>query len=482
MKELIKKYNDMPAQIKASLWFFLCTFLQKGILIITTPIFTRILTPAEYGKISVFDSWMGVISVVITLNLFYGLYMQGLVKFEKEKSEFSSSMQGLTTVFCVAWAVIYFAFSNFFNALFGLTTPQMTLMLLLIWASAIFSFWLAEQRIKMDYKALVTATITVSLLDPIISVLLVLNSEDKVTAKIIGMTVIRVIVYGFIFVKKINKDKHFYSKKFWRYGIAFGIPLIPHYLATTILNSVDRIMIDSIVDSASAGIYSLSYSIAMIMLIFNGAVLQSVEPWIYKTIKKGNVHDISKLVYPLLILVAFCNVLLIMFAPEALAIFASDTYAEALWLIPPIAMSVYFIFAFQMFAPFEFYYEKRLYIVISTSVAAVLNIVLNYILLQIFSYQAAAYTTLLCYIVYALCHYLFMRKICKTQLDNVKVFSTKKLVLISTVFMTTGFATMLTYYNIWLRYSVILATLVMILMFRLKIIAYLTGLKKSFEI
>lgn len=58
MKKYLQQYKNLPVQMKASLWFLICSFMQKGIATITTPIFTRILTTAEYGEFSVFNSWM----------------------------------------------------------------------------------------------------------------------------------------------------------------------------------------------------------------------------------------------------------------------------------------------------------------------------------------------------------------------------------------------------------------------------------------
>ncbi|WP_341780016.1 hypothetical protein [Levilactobacillus sp. HBUAS70063] len=89
---LIKKYKGLPVQVRASFCFLICAFMQRGISIITTPIFTRLLTAAEYGQYSVFSSWLSVITVIVSMNLYAGVYMQGLVKFEKERLVFSSSL------------------------------------------------------------------------------------------------------------------------------------------------------------------------------------------------------------------------------------------------------------------------------------------------------------------------------------------------------------------------------------------------------
>ena len=139
-EKVAERYREMPVQIKASFWFLLCSFLQKGISVITTPIFTRLLSTAEYGQYNVFNSWLSIATIFITLNLSYGVYTQGLIKFEDERNVFSSSLQGLTLMLVIGWTIIYALFHEFWNQLFSLTTIQMLLMLTMIWTTAVFGF------------------------------------------------------------------------------------------------------------------------------------------------------------------------------------------------------------------------------------------------------------------------------------------------------------------------------------------------------
>ena len=81
---LKSKYNLMPIQVKASFWFLICSFLQKGISVITTPIFTRLLTTSEYGQFDVFNSWLGIITIIVSMNLYAEVYTQGMIKFNEE--------------------------------------------------------------------------------------------------------------------------------------------------------------------------------------------------------------------------------------------------------------------------------------------------------------------------------------------------------------------------------------------------------------
>lgn len=462
MQKLLNKYNAFPLQVKASFWFLICAFLQKGISFITTPIFTRLMSTAEYGQYNVFTSWMSILSVIVTLNLFSGVYTRGLVTFENKKKEFSSSFQGLTLTLVIIWTVIYWSFHSMWNKTFDLTTIQMLLMFLTIWCNAVFSFWSVEQRVDLKYKSLVIITVLSSLAKPIAGIIFVLYAEDKVTARILGVTLVEVVCYTGFFFLQLKRGKKFFSKTVWKHALSFNIPLIPHYLSSSVLNSADRIMIRSMVGESEAGIYSLAYSISMIMVMFNTALMQTIEPWMYKKIRDNEVEDISHVAYPSFILIAAVNLTLIAIAPEAVAFFAPEEYYEAIYVIPPIALSVFFMFSYTFFAVFEFYFQKTHFVAIATSAGAVLNIILNYIFINIFGYYAAGYTTLFCYIIYAAMHYIFMRKICREYLNGLHPYNIKNHLGIIVVFLGLGFYLLFTYSRIWLRYLLI-AVLMMLL-------------------
>ena len=477
IRMLLQKYKDINRSVKASLWILICTFLQRGISFITTPIFTRLLTTAEYGAYSSFSSWQDILSVFITLNLSAGVYMQGLVKFDEEKNVFTSSLQGLTLTLTFIWAVLYFLLRNWWNELLGLTTVQCLAMLVMIWSTAVFNFWVVEQRVKLNYVPLVVITLIVSVAKPGVGIILVLNAEDKVLARILGLVLVELVCYSGLFFVQMRQGKVFYSKTFWKYALLFNIPLIPHYLSQTVLNSADRIMINSMVGSGEAGIYNLAYSVSRIMGLFNTALLSTLSPWIYQKIKARKFQDISKTIYPCLIGIAFINIALIAFAPEVITIFAPKTYADAIWIIPPIAMSVYFTFAYNVFAAFEFYNKKTWKIALASVVGALLNILLNYLAIPIWGYFAAGYTTLICYIVYCALHYVFMRDVCKKDLGGAQVYDFKVLITISLVFLICGFSFLFVYKLPMLRYCIIALLSILAVVWRKKVFSLLKELK-----
>ena len=157
---------------------------------------------------------------------------------------------------------------------------------------------------------------------------------------------------------------------------------------------------------------------------------------------------------------------MIALAPEIIAIFAPKEYYDAIWVIPPVVMSVFFSFSYYFFAIFEYYYERTKTIAIASCFGAILNIILNYLLIPVFGYFAAGYTTLICFIIYAVLHYTFMQKICKEKLEGREPFSVKVYIIIAAIFMAFGFVFQMTYSNILIRYSLLLAFLIGILLKR----------------
>lgn len=451
---------------------------------ITTPVFTRLLSTAEYGQLNVFNSWMGIISIFITLNLFYGVYEQGLVKFSDERKEFSSSLQGLTLLLTVVWTVIYFTFRDFWNSVFSLTTVQMTAMLLLIWTTAAYTFWAAEQRVLYKYRELVAVTMCASIAEPLLGIVLVTHVEDKATARIFSMTAVQVAAYTGLFVIQMVRGKKICSPNFWKYAVCFNLPLIPHYLSQTVLNSSDRIMIKEMAGESEAGVYGLAYSLALIVMIFNSALMQTIGPWAYQKIKDKREPEIAPIGYTTLIMIALLNLVLITFAPEVVRIFAPEEYYAAIWIIPPVAMSGYFIYTYSLYSSFAFYYEKTKIIMLSGVLAALANVGLNYIFIKQCGYMAAGYTTLICYIVYSAGHFALMKKVCGEFCGGRCPYSIKKIMMITIPFLASGFLIMFTYNYTVIRYGIAAAAVIMAVIKRKTIsdtVKRIMTIKKSTE-
>ena len=417
------EYDKLKAPIKASLWFVICGFFQKGISMITTPIFTRIMTEAEYGRYNVYISWFQILQILVSLNLASGVYMRGLVKNKDDENRFTSSMMGLSTSWIIGCFLVYICFSGTINRLIGLSTLLMGAIFVEIWSTAAYQFWSSRNKNHYRYKALVIVTFLYTTLRPIVGVICVKSVaiNEQVEARAISASIITFLFFVWIYIYLMRKGGIFFIKKYWIYGLTFNLPLIPHYLSQIVLNQADRLMINSICGANYAAYYSVAYVIANTLQILNSSITSTMSPWMYRAIDNKEYSSIGKVSYSILGLIAILNLLIIAIAPEIMKIMAPSNYSNAIWVIPPVTASVYFMFLYNLFAVFEYYFEKTNYIMISSVIAAVLNIILNAVFIPRFGYIAAGYTTLFCYIVYSFAHYYFMRKVIKKNIDGDKI-------------------------------------------------------------
>ena len=457
VREKIKGVKNLSTPVKASIAFMLCSFLQRGISTLTTPIFTRLLTTEQYGYYSIFNSWLEIVSVFTTLKLAGSVFTQALVKFDNKREELTASTAGVGTTATLLITVLYLPFRTYINKWMGMTTLIMLCIFVASWATLMFELWAARQRVEYKYKALVALTIFTSLAKPIFGIIAILSTQTyKAEARIVSLVLVEVVAYSGLFFLFLKRGKTFFNRSFWKYSLSLNIPLIPHYLTRTVLHQADRLMINGMVGYGAAGIYSLAYNLAWMLTLVTTAILNTLNPWIFQRIKKKELHKIAPLSYSILIMVALCGLALIGVAPEVVRLFAPAKYFEAIWVIPPVTASVYFLFMYSLYADFEFYFERSGFMTIASTVGGVLNIILNYIFIRMFGYMAAGYTTLFCYVFYAAAHYWCMKKIIKEELDDIKVYDVRKIIGISVAFLGVAAVFMCLYSYPILRYLLIL--------------------------
>lgn len=455
MKKIITKYKNLPEAVKASLWFTICSILQKGISFITVPIFTRMLSTEEYGVISLFGAWQNILTIFATLNLSYQIFNNGMVKYEKDQDGYTTAMLGLSNFATVIVLVVYLMFHTSLDKIFELPMSAIIMMFFGFFFSSATSLWTVHQRYKFKYRLLCVVSLAVSFGSALLGVLFVLLKNVGVS-RIFGDTVAVVVVGALIYVFILKKNHKLFNKEYWKYALRLDIPLIPHYLSMTVLGSSDRIMINSLCGKSFTALYSVPYNASMVMQIVTSSINSSFIPWTYQKCKSKEYKKINEFSSILLILVMSITLIPSLFAPELVWLLGSNKYTDSMWVVPPVSCSIFFMFLYSLFSNIELYYENSKNIMIASTGAAIGNIVLNYIFVSIFGYIAAAYTTLACYILLSISHYCFMIKICKEQEIEEQIYNMKLIAALSIflVIYSVG-VTVLFDRPVWIRYSLI---------------------------
>lgn len=452
----LNKYKNMPVGAKAAAWYTICNLLQKGIMFIVVPIYTRMLTTSEYGTYTIFQSWKDIIIIFTTLNLYCGVFTRGLVKYEEDRNKYISSIQILSTFVTIFVCTVLFLFYDVIYTVWQVDKKVFILLFIYYLFSPSIQFWSVKQRVENKYIKMVVVTVLLSLVTPIISIGLLVMTNMRENALIYGYLLVQ-IAFGIIFyIDNIAKGKLSIKFEYCKEALKFNIPLIPHYLSLIVLNQSDRIMIDNYCGKAEAGIYSLTYSVSQILNIFIAAINGSMVPWQYEKMKKNEYKIIGKVSNILCIAIGICTILIIAIGPEIIYILGGKEYAEAIWCIPPIVLGVYFTFCYGLFSTVEFYYGVTKFIAFASTVGAVLNVILNAIFIPIFGYIAAAYTTLVCYVMFTIAHYAIMRRVTKE-----KIYKIRDMVLMSGILLVLQIAFTFSYYYAIIR-AIMLAILLVV--------------------
>lgn len=455
LNEVIEYYKNLSAPVRASYWFLVCNILQKGFSMISTPIFTRLLSTQEYGRCSTYYSWYELIYIFATLSISSVAYNNVLNKYEKDTKKATASLLTLSTVVTITLFLIYLSMSKFWNETLKLSTFMICIMFLQFVFEPAFSFWAVKERYNYAYKKLVGVTLFITGSTLILSIISVLCFEHKYEAKVTSGVFIYILVGGFLYIKMIKDAKTTSLHKYWKYAISISVPLIPHYLAMRVLNQSDRIMISRMVGETETAIYSLAYTLSMLMTMITNAINSTLVPYTYKKIKNKQFDSIRKMINTLTVVVLLLCVLIMLIGPELIKLFATNEYMHAIWIIPPVALSVYFMFVYVLFSNVEFYYEKTYFVAIASSITAIANVCLNFVFIKIYGYYAAGYTTLVCYILLTICHYIFFKNISKHQENIEGIYDIRRIMILSVAGCVMMFISLVLYKFTVFRYSLI---------------------------
>lgn len=443
----------MPVQAKASIWYTICNFFQKGISFLVVPVYVRLLTTAEYGEWAVFQSWAEILIIFASLNLFAGVFTKKLVDLPNENSrnQYTASMQGLGTSITIVLFIVYIFTHKWSNKIIDLDTPYILLLFLYFIVYPALCFWGTRQRVEYRYKSMVAITTLIAILTPITSIILLYYTNLRAKALILGFLAIQCIFGIFLYIYHFCKGKCFFHKEHWLYAAKFNIPLIPHYMSLIILAQSDRIMIKYYCGESDAGIYSFAYQIALAINVLIAAINGSRVPWTYEQLKARTYTKIRNVTNVLVLLIGGFSLLFCIISPEIIGILGTADYKIATYVIPIVTLGIFFTFIYDFFAAVEFYYGATKFVMYASTTGAILNIILNIIFIPAFGFIAAAYTTLTCYIVFMLMHFLFYKKVINENKINEKIYDNKFIFLSLLAISVLCLASMVTFERYTIR-------------------------------
>ena len=460
LRDLLKE--DDNSAVKAAFYYMLCQILVKGMSFITTPIFSRILSKAEYGDVNNFVSWEALIFPIITLNLRSSI--------NKSKYDYSDDNDNfLSSILIAALSLIGIAalivelnpevFINFFSM------PMKYIRMLIIYLAFMtaFDFQQIQYNIYRKYKVYVLYSLGSVFLNLGLSVVLVLLLPDKLLGRLIGIVVPCVLIGIIIYVNAFRRGPH-PKLKYIKNALVMTVPLLMSALSSTILSTSDRVMIKRLAGSEDTAMYSIAYSIAGLAAVIFTALNQAWGPWMFDHMKSEDFGAIKKRAKQFSGIYAALILGLMLVSPEIIMIMGGRQYYEARFVMPPVVLAMVCQYFYAFYFDTEYFYGETYIISIGTFLAAVINLGLNFVFIPIYGYIAAAYTTLVGYAVMMVYHFCIV----KFKLKKDFIFPTKWYLFIIGLLTVLQIGIVEIYDLYVIRYIIIVAYAVIIIWMEIK--------------
>ncbi len=393
-----KEHMKLNRGAVASLWSIASTVLCRGLGFLFTPIFTRVLSPEEYGIYPLYVSLMGVFTVIITLEASGGAIYRALARLDtKERDGFLSSLLGAELILTLIFTLIYLLFRERINALTSLGTSLTLVLFLQIFLNMAEGIYFASKRYAGDYRTVAIINIARGATVPLLSLLMIrlgFSGEGRIFAPLITSFLISLpTVIGII-----KRGRTLFSRSVWRYISRMLLPMLPHYLATSLIAGCDKIIIARLLSDADVGKYSAVYSIGFTLSLVTGGLMLVLTPWLMRKLKEGRGGQISEVCTAAVKLIVFATLIFLSVLPEVLRIVATREYYESGGVAYLASLSVVFSFLSSFFGSILLYYEKPLLITKNSLICAALTILLTIAAIRSSGYIGASLVSLFSYL------------------------------------------------------------------------------------
>ena len=416
----MEQQNDNTQTAKTAILNTVANCISLVVGMIMIPIVTRVLSTEQMGIANTFISTRNTVVIIITCSV-YAYVHKAMIEFKDEKKSYIFSI----IVFSILAVVISFCISLIFKEkLMKLLSLDNFLYYWLFISCLGFALYsIADYYCIFQNKYYIVAMIVLSV-GPISQFLSVglsyVLENDKYIGRVIGLDFVYLLVAVCLIVWMFVGRRPKFKTKYVKTTLAFTIPIIPHLLSQMVLTQCDLVMISYFCGSSKSGIYSMGHTVGFLALTVMSQIMASWPPWVYRRMEDKvfkTIFDNSKLI---VLVGAYISIGLLTISTELIKIFLTDVYSPCIYIVPTLVVAMFFQFIYIFVYDFQFFNKKAKSIAASSIVAAIFNLITNYIFIPKFGFLAAGFTTLASYFVLLMINYFFTVRIGINKVYDIK--------------------------------------------------------------
>lgn len=398
----------------------------KLLAFVLIPLYTRYLTPADYGIIEVVKAFGNGLTILCVLGLNAALTR---FYFDHDHAEARARFLGTTAIALIANAfLVVFVLDRigqgWFDGLFS-DIPFDPYIRLAIWTvllTSLSTITLVLYRVREEPGKYVGFQLVQSILGFGLIIYFVAVRQGGALGKLQGelFAAIAVGALGAYLVRP-----HVQLCWSWRevkQSLKFGAPLVPHLIFWWVIDLSDRMFLQYYATLQEVGIYSLGYNIASVMVVVIAGLNNAWAPYFFSISASPGAKEIiaTLLTYGLCALL-FIGLMLALFARELVVLIATPEYYDASLVIPIIMIAFVFTGLATILSNLIFYGMTSHHMPLVTGVAAIVNIGMNVLFIPKFGMMGAAYATVIAMTVYAALVFVMSQKVYRIDYERAKI-------------------------------------------------------------
>ena len=426
------KSNKYGRLISNTLIFAVGKFASKFMVLLLMPLYTSILSTEEYGVADLITQTANLLIPIFCVGICDAIF-RFAIDSEDKKKVFSTSI-------CVLMAG---------SVLLGILSPLLSFVGYFdgyVWLICIFVISsnlhsVCAQYLRAIGKVGVFATqgIINTALTIIYNVAFLIVFDMGVTGYVLSVIVadLSVTVGLFIFCK-LYREFSFksFDKKVLSDMLRFSIPYIPTALLWLITSISDRFVVTYYCGEGANGLYSASYKIPTLITIVYGLF---IDAWQISAVRDGGDSLEEKQSFfgnvfkdYLAVLVAGAS-FITLGAQIFTKILLADSYFESWRFVPILAVATMFS-AFSSFMGSVYFLEKKsVYSMLTALTGALVNVVLNFVMIPKHGPMGAAVATLISYVTVYAVRVIDTRKYVKFNTHNINLVINTVLLLVQSL-------------------------------------------------
>lgn len=370
--------------------------LQRASTLFLLPLYTRAITPAEYGVLGLLTS----LAMAAQLLLAFGLeayvtrsYFHFAGDPIKQQRLFDSVWRFLVVVPLAATIATSLIAWPLLGSSRTVTGAELFLALV---STGVFvaatALPLTLLRVRQDLRGYIWMSGTSTLLVPLLTWLFVVPLDQGVIGWFVATSIANSVTLVVAFkVVPWNWGSRF-SWPLVRTALAFSVPLLPHTMSHWVLQVADRLVLAGLVSAAELGIYTVAASLAAPTAMLMMAINQACQPsYAHAGATPGTEDRLAAIVVVQVAAVIVIAVAGAALGPPLVKVLTTAEYSEAAPLVPWIVLGYAFLGLY--YVPISgaiLGAGRRTFAWIATVVAGASNILIIVLTVPTHGVQAAA--------------------------------------------------------------------------------------------